>query len=360
MSPGVRSVHRRSLGGSTFSPSSRRIQRLRLPVRPLAEVRCNGRARSCRRGTSPASSGWCTRARSRSRCPGRPDSGSRAAPPPSARFRGRARTRTRARGRRRSRARRREYAWSHAFRCGSVRRQLMHEYVQKSTSTTFPRRPASDSGASPGVLSQSSMPRSSGARGSLGSVVVGGERIARVGQLARARVRRPSVRSTCSWSASVYPGTAVVNRWSAPSAIAIALAPIAAPATLRVASACVRSRPTSGRRAAGCRSRWRASAARRRARTTPVTRTMRAPTSPVAASAVIAARTGPAQGTKTSPRLSPSTKPFASAATRVRVRKRNGRSRTARRRAARAGSPRGRAARRSRGRAAGPRAGRAR
>ena len=38
------------------------------------------------------------------------------------------------------------YAAYHAFRCGSVRRQLMHEYVQKSTRTTLPRRPAIESG----------------------------------------------------------------------------------------------------------------------------------------------------------------------------------------------------------------------
>ena len=38
------------------------------------------------------------------------------------------------------------YVAYHAFRCGSVRRQLMHEYVQKSTSTTLPRSCASVSG----------------------------------------------------------------------------------------------------------------------------------------------------------------------------------------------------------------------
>src|SRR5581483_1813796 len=41
------------------------------------------------------------------------------------------------------------YAAHHAFRCGSVRRQLMHEYVQKSTSTTLPRNPWSASGFVP-------------------------------------------------------------------------------------------------------------------------------------------------------------------------------------------------------------------
>ena len=47
----------------------------------------------------------------------------------------------------------------------------MHEYVQKSTSTTLPRRPASVSGASPGVFSQWSMPANSGAVPYTGSFV---------------------------------------------------------------------------------------------------------------------------------------------------------------------------------------------
>ncbi len=41
--------------------------------------------------------------------------------------------------------------------------QLMHVYVQKSTSTTRPRSPASESGLSPGVLNQSSVSVNSGA-----------------------------------------------------------------------------------------------------------------------------------------------------------------------------------------------------
>ena len=39
----------------------------------------------------------------------------------------------------------------------------MHEYVQKSTSTTFPRKPARDSGWSPGVFSQCAISVNSGA-----------------------------------------------------------------------------------------------------------------------------------------------------------------------------------------------------
>jgi hypothetical protein len=48
--------------------------------------------------------------------------------------------------------------------------------------------------------------------------------------------------------------------------------------------------------------------------------------SPVADNAVTAASTGPAQGTKTSPRLAPSTKPLLSAPAWRLVRKRKGRS----------------------------------
>ena len=39
----------------------------------------------------------------------------------------------------------------------------MHEYVQKSISTTRPRRPASVSGLPPGVPSHAEMPANSGA-----------------------------------------------------------------------------------------------------------------------------------------------------------------------------------------------------
>ena len=41
--------------------------------------------------------------------------------------------------------------------------QLMHEYVQKSTSTTLPRSDASAAGRPPGGLSQCEMPTKSGA-----------------------------------------------------------------------------------------------------------------------------------------------------------------------------------------------------
>ena len=46
--------------------------------------------------------------------------------------------------------------------------QLMQVYVQKSISTTWPRRPASVSGRSPGVLNQSSVPVNAGASGPSG------------------------------------------------------------------------------------------------------------------------------------------------------------------------------------------------
>ena len=52
------------------------------------------------------------------------------------------------------------YVRSHAVRCGSVRMQLMHVYVQKSISTTRPRSEASVSGL---LLSQLVTPVNSGA-----------------------------------------------------------------------------------------------------------------------------------------------------------------------------------------------------
>ena len=59
--------------------------------------------------------------------------------------------------------------------------QLMHEYVQKSTSTTLPRREASVSGRSPGVFSQCELPVNCGARPRTGSP--------RAGRLGRSRER---------------------------------------------------------------------------------------------------------------------------------------------------------------------------
>src|SRR6516164_5389362 len=47
----------------------------------------------------------------------------------------------------------------HAFTYGNARRQLMHEYVQKSTTTTWPRRPSAVSG---GEFSHSVAPSSGG------------------------------------------------------------------------------------------------------------------------------------------------------------------------------------------------------
>ncbi len=41
--------------------------------------------------------------------------------------------------------------------------QFTHEYVQKSTSTTFPRSLASESGFEPGVLIHAEMPAKFGA-----------------------------------------------------------------------------------------------------------------------------------------------------------------------------------------------------
>src|SRR6187551_2169566 len=58
------------------------------------------------------------------------------------------------------------YFSSHALTYGSARRQLMHEYVQKSTSTTLPRNASRDSGAE---LSQRVAPASDGIAPSTGN-----------------------------------------------------------------------------------------------------------------------------------------------------------------------------------------------
>src|SRR6185312_719077 len=57
------------------------------------------------------------------------------------------------------------YLSYHARTYGSVRRQLTHEYVQKSITTTLPRRPAAVSG---GELSHSTAPSSDGSVPSIG------------------------------------------------------------------------------------------------------------------------------------------------------------------------------------------------
>src|SRR5271155_3202537 len=56
--------------------------------------------------------------------------------------------------------------------------QLMHVYVQKSTSTTRPRSELSGSGRSPGVLNQSSVSVNSGAAPSSGSSCASASRVA--------------------------------------------------------------------------------------------------------------------------------------------------------------------------------------
>ncbi len=126
-------------------------------------TRRSGRGRRGRSGTRPASTGCPTPSRSRGRCRPPPGSGCRCARSPAG-----------CSGTTCSNANSGEctptivrpaarYRASHAVTCGSVRRQLMHEYVQKSISTTRPRRPASVSGVPPGVSSQAEMPVNSGA-----------------------------------------------------------------------------------------------------------------------------------------------------------------------------------------------------
>ena len=110
------------------------------------------------------------------------------------------------------------------------------------------------------------------------------------------------------------------------STMAIAVSPTITPAPCLSACACVRTTRMPDV------SRWLPTAIASSGSACPteyasVTRTTRHVTSPVAASAATAARTGPAHGTITRPALTPTTKPLDSRATGRRVRKRNGRSR---------------------------------
>ena len=84
----------------------------------------------------------------------------------------------------------------------------MHEYVQKSTSTTLPRSAASDSGRLPGVFSQSAMPVKSGAVPRSGNATCGAFALAFVAAAANALSPPRSesrcfcasdVSSTCFW-----------------------------------------------------------------------------------------------------------------------------------------------------------------
>ena len=147
------------------TPSSFADQRLRSRrTRPRRSARA-ARGRACRSGTPRASTGSSTRSRSRSRCPGRPDSGRRGAEPRPRRSTRRARTRTPGVCTPTITSPALRYFASHASSCGSVRRQLMHEYVQKSTSTTLPRSFCIVSGAE---LNQRPPPASDGRRAVVG------------------------------------------------------------------------------------------------------------------------------------------------------------------------------------------------
>ena len=81
-----------------------------------------------------------------------------------------------------------------------MRMQLMHEYVQKSRSTTFPRSRAIDSGRSPGVLSQcvdlTELGRRLRSRERFPVAVRGGERVRSPSKIGKAGAR-VHVSSTC-------------------------------------------------------------------------------------------------------------------------------------------------------------------
>ena len=120
----------------------------------------SGGARGGRSGTSRASTGSGMRSRCRSRCRARPDTRSRAgctAPSTLSATCSKANSGVWTPSTTSPRSR---YVRSQAFTCGSVRRQLMHEYVQKSTRTTLPRSCSSVSGS---LLIQCESPASSGA-----------------------------------------------------------------------------------------------------------------------------------------------------------------------------------------------------
>ena len=189
----------------------------------------------------------------------------------------------------------------------------MHEYVQKSTSTTLPRREASDSGRSPGVFSQWEMPGELAARrrGRAGSALAtrlggGGERV----PAAAERVRAASWRRACPRCASAARSSSRRARsgrcWSTLKTIATARQRDETPIARRRFSP---PRAQALRELAGRRARSAASArpprASRRASAARVSRLNRC----CAESTVIVASTGPAHGTNTRPRLTPSTKP---------------------------------------------------
>ena len=180
----------------------------------------------------------------------------------------------------------------------------MHEYVQKSTSTTLPRSESSVRGFE---LNQVLIPLNSGAtpKSSSPSVsfTLAGSTSDEPGRSSSPRTRSPRAPGapSCSRAPSVW---SLVSR---PSAISTATATMAPPSTCRTSGAWRRR---------GATLRPRRAASTSPSRTTPaprayarVTITADAVKCSVAATVATAAMIGPAHGVKRRPRLMPSRKP---------------------------------------------------
>ena len=129
----------------------------------------------------------------------------------------------------------------------------------------------------------------------------------------RSCVQAEPVDSMWSSSAVVYPGTSRCRAPSQLKAIASVVTPSTTPATLRTVGRWLRNEDHD------VVARWATTASTSRGTVTPnayarVTNNDVAPTRWWAAATEMAVRTGPAQGTKTRPRLSPSTNPPPSVA----------------------------------------------
>ena len=176
----------------------------------------------------------------------------------------------------------------------------------------------------PGVFCQSFRPRNSGARGPFDTCVLAASASPEPVR-SRSSFLTDSFFSSLSWNVVPYAGSAVVTFWSSPKAIARAPTPRRTPAAVRVVAAWVRRNATPD--VSRCPPMAIASIGiAAPIAYAPVTRMMRSPTSPLAERTVTAASTGPAQGTKTSPRLRPRTRPLPSVDGRRLVRNRSGRS----------------------------------
>ena len=122
----------------------------------------------------------------------------------------------------------------------------MQEYVQKSTSTTRPRRPEIVSGRPPGVCSHRVIPVKAGAGPHRCSTGLAGVQSDRAPAVASPWTTRRSWRtvappSSLVWSAFVYPGTACCRPSVNPAPTTTAVTTRTAPMTRRADAAWVRT-----------------------------------------------------------------------------------------------------------------------